>query len=262
MCLINLHYQNHSKYRLIVVANRDEDYCRPSKEAYFWDDAPSILAGRDLLQMGTWLGVSKDGRFAAITNFRDPSLPERPKSRGEIVKRFLLEESPINDFINELTQTRELYGGYNVLLGDESNLVHYNNILNEVNVVSPGTHSLSNHSFNSPWPKVEKGRSRLQKVIQMNQKEIPTEELFCILADETKASDQKLPNTGVGLELERLLSPLFIRMPHYGTRASTIVLIDHDDNLTFIERTFHNGKFQFDTKYEFNIEKVASEQSF
>lgn len=253
MCLINFHFQEHPVYKLIVVANRDEFYARPTKRAQFWDDEPTILAGQDLLQMGTWLGVSKQGKIAAITNFRDPSLPERPKSRGEIVKRFLLENSSIEDFLEQLKNSREDYGGYNLLFGDGNRLVHYNNILNEMNEIQPGTHSLSNYSLNTPWPKVVKGKNNLHQYVQLNQNQISSEELFEIVNDETIASDENLPNTGVGIDLERQLSPLFIKMPNYGTRCSTVVLVSNNNEITFTERTFHEGEFHYDTKYKFVV---------
>ncbi|TSI05218.1 NRDE family protein [Lysinibacillus sp. BW-2-10] len=255
MCLINFHYANHPHYKLIVVANRDEEYGRPSKQAHFWDDEPMILAGRDLLQMGTWLGVSKNGKFAAITNFRDPSEPPRPKSRGEIVTQFLTGNKTTLQFIEELQTKRESYGGYNVLLYDGQQFHHYNNRLDEVNKISRGTHSLSNYSLNTPWPKVVKGTNHLQQLVEQNQGEIDAEPLFNLLSDQTIAPDKDLPNTGVGLELERQLSSLFIKLPNYGTRTSTVLLINHDNSITFIERTYEKGQFQFDTKFEFSMEQ-------
>lgn len=253
MCLINFHFQDHPFYNLILVANRDEAYDRPTKRAEFWYDEPNILAGRDLLQMGTWLGVSKQGRIAAITNFRDPSLPNRLKSRGEIVKRFLSENSSIEEFLDELKNCRELFGGYNVLFGDIHQLSHYNNILDEMSEIKPGTHSLSNHTLNTPWPKVIKGKYNLSEFIQVHQGHINIEELFPIIEDKTIANDEELPDTGVGITLERLLSPLFIQMPNYGTRSSTVILINKKNEVTFVERTFNEGKFQYDTKYEFTV---------
>ncbi|MFP3917329.1 NRDE family protein [Lysinibacillus telephonicus] len=255
MCLINFHFQDHPLYKLIVVANRDESYARPTKRAGFWDDEPNILAGRDLLQMGTWLGVSRQGRFAAITNFRDPSLPERTKSRGEIVRMFLSESRSNKEFIDELKNSRELYGGYNVLVGDGNQLMHYNNILDEINEIQPGTHSLSNYSLNTSWPKVVKGKQRLYEYLQSNPGRIECEELFKIVDDITVANDEDLPDTGVGIELERLLSPIFIKMPNYGTRCSTVVLINKNNEITFVEKTFQEGKYQFETKYEFKIKE-------
>lgn len=254
MCLINFHFQEHANYKLIVAANRDESYTRPTAGAQFWEDDASILAGRDLLQGGTWLGITKNGRFAALTNYRDPSLPVKGcYSRGDIVRRFLSGEMEPITFINELAENRELYDGFNVLVGNCDQIFHYNNILNEKNIIFPGTHSLSNHTLNTPWPKVEKGKKRLKEYVHNNQQKVELNPLFDIIADHTIAADQNLPDTGVGLSMERALSPLFIKMPGYGTRSSTILLIDKEDNVTFAERVFIEGEFSEEKRFDFKI---------
>lgn len=254
MCLIHLHYDNHPIYKLIVVANRDEFYNRPAQPAHFWEDEPNILAGRDLLQMGTWLGISKNGRFAAITNFRDPSLPDGPRSRGEIVRNFLKDSLRPKEFIERLAKLKNSYGGFNVIVWHKDQLFHYNNILDEKNEIPPGTHSISNHTLNTPWPKVVKGKTRLAEYMSNHPGEVHIDELFEIVMDREMAPDDQLPNTGVGLEMERNLSPAFIKLPHYGTRCSTVLLIGHDRNVTFVERTFHHGEFQFEKRFHFQIE--------
>ncbi len=248
MCLVNFQFKVHPNYPLIVVANRDEFYERPTEPAHFWEDHPTILAGRDLLQMGTWLGVSKAGRFAALTNFRDPQLKPGHLSRGDIVRDFLIGQQEPLDFIEELKKSRESYGGYNIVIGDSHQLFHYNNILDEMNEVSPGTHSLSNHSLNTSWPKVEKGKQRLAEYLLLDNIEV--EPLFKLLKDEEVAQDSELPDTGVGIELERSLSPLFIKMPNYGTRSSTVLLMDENQNITFAERTYYKGKMHSEKFFE------------
>ena len=253
MCLINVHYNQHPNYPFILVANRDEEYARPTEAAHFWKDHPSILAGRDLLQMGTWLGISKNGYFAAVTNFRDPKEGPKPKSRGEIVTNFLTGDGEIPSFIENLRQNRDLYGGYNVLLWNGEKFVHYNNRFDEVNPIQPGTHSLSNCSLNTPWPKVVKAKNKLREYVTQTI-DIKVEDLLAIVSDTEVAKDQFLPDTGVGLEWERRLSAMFIKMPNYGTRNSTVVLVDHQNNVSFVERTFRNGEFQFDSRFEFRIE--------
>lgn len=256
MCLINFHYNDHPKYKLIVVANRDEEYDRPTEAAHFWENEPNLLAGRDLKQMGTWLGVTKQGRFAALTNYRDPNLPVAPKSRGDIVKTFLTRNIAPSDYIEELKETRELFGGYNVIISDGGEIYHYNNILNETSKIQAGTHSLSNCSLNTPWPKVKKGKALLKNYVELHQEDdLNIDELFKLVSNRTKASIEELPDTGVGITLERELSPMFIQMPHYGTRSSTVLLISYDNHISFVERTFKNGLFEFDTKYEFQLEK-------
>lgn len=254
MCIVNFHFQNHSKYKLIVVANRDEFYERPTEPAHYWEDEPNILAGRDLDQMGTWLGISKEGKFAAITNYRDPRLPETGRySRGEIIRNFLTNNIEPDSFVKELKKDRENYGGYNVILGDPSALYHYNNVLDESKDINAGTHSLSNHSLDTPWPKVLKGKTRLNEYVQTNQEIVNIDTLFNLVADRSMAEDEELPHTGVGLQMERLLSPIFVKIPNYGTRSSTVVLVDKQNHVTFVERTFQEGQFQFDKKYEFKI---------
>lgn len=255
MCLINFHFQQHPVYQLVVVANRDEFYERPTAPASFWEDAPNILAGRDLLQKGTWLGVSKEGRFAALTNFRDPRLPETGRiSRGEIVREFLSSNIKANDFIDKLAKTREDYAGYNVVVGDRNGLVHYNNIFDEMNIITAGTHSLSNHTLNTPWPKVIKGKQKLAQNVEANLDKLQLESLFQIVADEEIAPDEILPKTGVSLEWERILSPLFIKRPNYGTRSSTVLLIDKNGQVTFVERSFENGEFHHESQFTFSVE--------
>lgn len=255
MCIVNFHFHKHPIYKLIVVANRDEYYERPTKSACFWEDELNILAGRDLLQKGTWLGISREGKFAAITNYRDPSLPETGRySRGEIIRNYLTRDIDSEIFIKHLIKNRANYGGYNIIFGNQNQLFHYNNILNESNVIDTGTHSVSNHSLNTPWPKVVKGKSKLQDYVQSHQEKVHIDDLFQIVADRSIAKDAELPHTGVGLRMERLLSPLFVKMENYGTRSSTILLIDKKDQVTYVERTFLDGEFQYDKQYKFSIE--------
>lgn len=253
MCLVNFHFQEHPNYKLIVAANRDEFYERPTAVADFWKDSPNILAGRDLVHMGTWLGVTRSGRFAALTNYRDPNGATGRYSRGDIVRDFLANEVAPIDFLKMLAENKEDYAGYNVIIGDANQLFHYNNILDEMNTITPGTHSLSNHTLNTPWPKVSSGKRRLGEYIRSCPDIVALDPLFEIISDQTVAKDVELPETGVGLEMERLLSPMFITMPNYGTRSSTVLLIDKGDRVTFVERTFHDGEFQLENRFMFKI---------
>lgn len=254
MCLINFHFGGHPTYKLVVAANRDEEYARPTAEASFWEDEPDILAGRDLKQMGTWLGITKKGRFAALTNYRDPSLPETGKiSRGEIVRNYLSGNMNPEEFLERLRKKRTDYAGFNVLLGNPDQLFHYNNIFDEYTEITPGTHALSNHTLNTPWPKVVKGREMLHEQVK-NNNYIKPSSLFRITSNAEKAPDELLPNTGVGIELERILSPLFITSSHYGTRSSTILLVDKENNVTFHERTYQQGEFQNENIFKFSID--------
>lgn len=251
MCLINFQYRNHPKYKLIIAANRDEFYGRPAREAHFWEDQPEILAGRDLSQMGTWLGVTKSGRFAALTNFRDPSLPETGKiSRGALVRDYLASDLPPEKFLQALHP--EAYTGFNVLLGNLDNLYYYNNLEKEIVEVIPDTHGLSNHFLNTPWPKVVKGKSRLESYLN-GRLEVYPDDLFELLRDAEQAADPHLPVTGVGLEFERVLSSIFIKTPDYGTRSATVLLVDYENNVTFAERVYEKGEFARQQVFEFSI---------
>lgn len=251
MCIITFHYKQHPNYKLIVVANRDEFYERPTEPAHFWEDEPNLLAGRDLKAFGTWLGMTKEKRFAALTNFRGiANERDDRKSRGEIVANFLKTDCSPRAFLQKLDQMSDDYNGFNVLVGSPDRLFYYSNVQKEIVEIEPGTHSISNHLLNTPWPKVERAKEKLHNYITEHE-ELDVDILFDQLYDREIAEDEKLPDTGVGLELERQLSPIFIKTGNYGTRASTVILVTNDDKVTFIERTFHNGTFQFERKFTF-----------
>lgn len=251
MCLINFQFHAHPNYKLIVAANRDEFYSRPTATAQFWEDEPNLLAGRDLLQMGTWLGVTKQGRFAALTNFRDPAHMGAGKvSRGAIVRDYLAGNSSSETFLESLHKEKDNYTGFNLLVGNPDKLFYYSNIQGEILKVPVGTHGLSNHLLNTPWPKVEKGKHNLKNYV-MGQEKVELDALFTILSNEDIAEDVDLPETGVGLDLERKLSPLFIKTPDYGTRSSAVLLVDHNNHFTFAERTYNAGEFMKEEIFEF-----------
>ncbi|WP_422123827.1 NRDE family protein [Planococcus sp. X10-3] len=251
MCLILFQYREHQKYKLIVAANRDEFYGRPAEEAHFWEDQPNILAGRDLLQMGTWLGVTKNGRFAALTNYRDPSLPEAGKiSRGALVRDYLAADFAPEDFLKTIDPDH--YTGFSVLLGDFNKLFYYSNLQQDIIEITPGTHGLSNHLLNTPWPKVVKGKNRLKDYLE-GANEVDPDALFELLQDSEQAADPHLPVSGVGLEFERILSPMFIKTPEYGTRSATVLLVDYDNNVTFAERIYEQGEFTSRQLFQFTV---------
>lgn len=251
MCLINFQFHEHPNYKLIVAANRDEFYGRPTASAHFWEDEPDILAGRDLLQMGTWLGVTKQGRFAALTNFRDPAQMEAGKvSRGAIVRDYLAGSVSSEKFLESLHNNKENYTGFNLLVGNPDELFYYSNMQGEIYEIPAGTHGLSNHLLNTPWPKVTKGKNNLKTHV-MGQDKVEVDALFTLLADEAIAEDASLPETGVGLDLERKLSPLFIKTPEYGTRSSSVLLVDRNNHFTFAERTYEHGELTKENQFTF-----------
>jgi len=241
MCLIILVCDVHPDYRLILAANRDEFFARPTAPADFWDDAPQVLAGRDLKSGGTWLGITRTGRIAALTNYRDPrSIRKGAPSRGRLTSGFLCGSLSAADYLEFLRREGEDYNGFNLVFGEPERLRYFSNRGDLPSSLAPGIHGISNHLLDTPWPKVTRGREAMESLVAAGNA-IHPEALFAILADRTPAPDHLLPDTGVGIERERLLSPIFIASPKYGTRSSTIILIDRENRVTFVERTF-NGQ--------------------
>lgn len=239
MCLIVFALDCHPRYRLVLAANRDEYYSRPTTPAAFWADAPQVLAGRDLLAGGTWLGVTKESRLAAVTYYREPSLPvHQPPSRGRLAADFLTGSMPPEDYRERLRQEGGRYGGFNLLFGDDVGLFYHANRGDAPFRVASGVHGLSNGLLDTPWPKVVAARDRLAELLREDT--VAPEALFALLADRSPYPDPQLPDTGFGIERERHLSPIFIAGSDYGTRSSTVLLIDRDGRVTFIERTFDN----------------------
>ncbi|MEM7562513.1 MAG: NRDE family protein [Pseudomonadota bacterium] len=238
MCLILFAYQTHPDYPLVVIANRDEYYARPTENAGWWD-GNDIFAGRDLDAGGTWLGVNRSGQFTAVTNVREPHNAQvAVKSRGELTRNFLRDHLDPETWLKQLQPDDHDYAGFNLLLGSPSDLWFYSNREQKMRALEPGIFGVSNGTFDEPWPKLKSGRQALTELIGDSW---DTEQLMAILASETLASDDDLPNTGVTLEIERRLSSRFIRSPDYGTRASTVVTFDHTGRVNFIEQNFLNS---------------------
>ncbi|PJC75322.1 MAG: hypothetical protein CO012_03610 [Syntrophobacterales bacterium CG_4_8_14_3_um_filter_49_14] len=253
MCLLLFSFMMHPQYSLVLAANRDEDYDRPSAPAAFWDDAPNILAGRDLKEWGTWLGITKKGRIAALTNYRDPaSVKEGAPSRGWLVSDFLRgHEEPLT-YLQNLALRADQYNSFSLILGDLSRLYYFSN-RDGLFALSPGLYGLSNHTLDTPWSKVERGKEALGLLLFRDQEPLP-EEIFNILTDRSMPDDESLPDTGVGREWERILSPIFISSPTYGTRSSTVLMIDRKGHVTFVERICNAHPYPFMTaKFKFRI---------
>lgn len=258
MCLILFAYRSHPSHPLVLAANRDEFLDRPTLPAAWWDTEPRLLGGRDLRCGGTWLAVARDGRFAAVVNYRDPSSRKSDAtSRGELVEEFLLTRVPADAYLETLKRRSGRYNGFTLLFGDAERLLCYSNRGNTPPVVQPGIHGMSNHLLDTPWPKVERGKKILEQILS-HAPEPPIDDLFALLADRHIPDDYLLPDTGVGLETERLLAPLFISGPGYGTRTSTVLIIDRELNVTFAERTCEgNPDRGAITSFRFKIEKPA-----
>jgi uncharacterized protein with NRDE domain len=240
MCVLLFSLAQHSKYPLVVAANRDEFLARPTQAAGFWEDAPHVLAGRDLSQGGTWLGITRDGRFAAITNFRDPPAKriDRP-SRGHLVSEFLRGNDTPAEYVAELIERAQQYNGFSLIVGHGREFCYYANLEREPRTLSPGLYGLSNHLLDTPWPKVVRGKQALAQLMSA-ERGPEAEQLFGILADGTPANEAELPDTVAGGERELWLSPLFVSGADYGTRSSTVLWIENGE-VTFIERTFQGG---------------------
>jgi uncharacterized protein with NRDE domain len=243
MCLILLGYKVSQQYPLVIAANRDEFFLRPTQPMHAWETAPFMVAGKDLEQGGTWFGVHKNGTFAALTNFRDPiAVRQDAPSRGEIIVDLLESGQPALTYFKKFQKKAQAYNGFNLIFGDPENLFWYSNKKNTIETIAPGIHGLSNKFLDTPWPKVESGKRALERQIRSfvttGSSRTP-ESLFSILKDRTFPDDNLLPDTGVGLEWERILSPLFIQSPTYGTRSSTVMLRDQQGKITVIERTWN-----------------------
>lgn len=237
MCLILVAWRVHPDYPLVVAANRDEFHARRSAGADFWPEHSSVLAGRDLEAGGTWLGLSRTGHFAALTNYRDPARqrPDAP-SRGHLVANFLTGDHGIDDYLAALSPTD--YNGFNLLLGDGERLIAFSNISMEKHEIAPGVYGLSNALLDTPWPKVGAGKTALQAALAA----LPDEaRLWQLLRDDRTHPDETLPATGVPLEWERLLSAAFIRGSGYGTRCSTVLKVGVDGTATFDEQSWLPG---------------------
>jgi uncharacterized protein with NRDE domain len=243
MCLVLLVWRVHPRYPCLLAANRDELHARPTAAADWWPDSPQILAGRDLTAGGTWLGLTRKGHFAALTNYRDP---ERRRvaapgpatagaavpSRGMLVTAMLESGASVAECLAYLQGVGAQFNGFNLIFSDSERLGIYESVPGSGRELGPGIYGLSNHLLDTPWPKVRNAKNRLEEsLLQMTD----TAPLLALLRDDRPAPDEELPQTGIRLEWERLLSSAFVRAPDYGTRCSTIIRIDHRGRAYFDE---------------------------
>jgi len=252
MCLILFAWKVSAEFPLVVAANRDEFHARPTAGAGFWDDRPAILAGRDLEGSGTWLGMTRSGRFAAVTNYRDAApAPSGAASRGLLASGFLEGSETPGAYTAQVAADGDAYRGFNFLAGDREQLWWVSNRGEGARPLEPGVYGLSNHLLDTPWPKVTQGKRRLRDALEL----VPAvEPLLEILADTAAAADADLPDTGVGSERERLLSAARIVSPVYGTRCSSALVLAADGRVRFAERGFAPDGAELDTlRYEFSL---------
>ncbi len=237
MCLILFSWDCHPRYKLIVAANRDEFYARPTQPADFWQDYPDILAGRDLQAGGTWLGLDKEGYFAAVTNYRDmEAIKANAASRGDLTKDYLISKGKPVNYLREIFERKDQYNDFNLLVSDFQSLYYFSNIQGQITKLDSGIYGLSNHLLNTPWPKVKLGKKVFSSITK--EEDFSTEPIFELLQNVDTSKGKSLPNTGLSPELEQTLSSIFIKTEDYGTYCSTVLLVDYDGNCRFEERTF------------------------
>lgn len=265
MCLIVFAWQRHPEFPFVFAGNRDEFFARATKSAHWWGTRRQILAGRDLQAGGTWCGVTSTGRFAALTNFRGPNEKKSDApSRGHLVSDFLEGAAEPVAYLRAMKDSKRLYNGFNLLLGEhllgpgEPTLwIDSNRDPKTPLLLEPGIYGVSNARLDTPWPKVEIAKARLTSALDAMSPEHLVANLFELLADSTRAPDSKLPKTGVSLALERDLSAAFVRLDGYGTRASTVMVLDRGGRLRFIERSFGEAGQTGELQYEVRSEAAA-----
>ncbi len=239
MCLILFGFRVHRHFTLVVAANRDEHYSRPAAAAGFWNDHPDVYGGRDLEKGGTWMGINTNGRFAAITNYREGQPgPAALRSRGELVSGFLTSTETAPDFFNQAAQSANDYNPFSMIAGDPGRLSFYSNRGSGVAPVAPGMHGLSNHLLDTPWPKVVTGTAVVAATRDLDDPDVISATLFGLLGERTSAQDAQLPDTGISRQRERELSPPFISGELYGTRTSTVLLVHASGDVFVHEKRF------------------------
>ncbi len=250
MCLILFSFDDSSETPLIVAANRDEFFKRPSASAHFWEEAPAVFAGRDLVAHGTWMGVTQSGRFAAVTNVREPDIVvDNALSRGDLTRHFLTGNLHAEEYLHSIEPEKMRYSGFNLLVGEISNhrceLFYSSNRRAGIHRLDNGVYGLSNHLLDSPWPKVKAGKDFLQSCLSPADTQTLHQQLRSHLENPALAEDGHLPSTGVSYEREKALSAAFITLPDYGTRTSTVITIDKQ-HISFSEKHYVDAGSEVD----------------
>lgn len=239
MCLIVLARNYHPRYPLVVVANRDEFHHRSARQAGWWEEHPGVLGGRDLQAGGMWMGVNSAGRWAAVTNYREGVRETAPRSRGDLPLHYLSAPQSTGEYLKALAPRAMEYGGFSLLAGDVNRLWYFSNRGQAAQEVPEGIHTLSNHILDTPWPKAELARLKLAHALRSST--VMVEDLLAVLADRQPFEDHELPMTGIGIELERVLSPPFIAGEEYGTRCTTVLMVDAQGRCAYGEQSFLPG---------------------
>ena len=256
MCLAVIALDLHPRYRIVAAANRDEFHARPTKAAHWWANSrPPLLAGRDLQQGGTWLGVTPSGRCAFVTNVREPARhdPDAP-TRGALVPALLRDSRPVATAIESIVADAQHCNGFNLVAVDESGGAFASNRSPGVKVLGGGLYGVSNAGLDTPWPKLVRAKTGVAAWLAGRNERIDA--LWPVLADTTRASDEALPHTGIARERERLLSAPFIVSDAYGTRSSTIITLDRDGHARFVERSYDaGGSLVGEAAFEFRVDQ-------
>jgi uncharacterized protein with NRDE domain len=264
MCLVLFSFNTDSNTPLIVAANRDEFFARPSAAAAYWDDYPDVFAGRDLVAGGTWLGITRSGRFATLTNVREPHIVvDNPLSRGDLTREFLTGTMSAEEYLNTIKDKQHRYSGFNLLVGEinetKRELFYFSNRKEGITRLSSGTYGLSNHLLDSEWPKVNAGKSYLYRALEFTS---DTKELHGnlreYLEDASLADDNILPSTGVSYEREKALSAAFISIPDYGTRSSAVLTISNN-TVMFSEKNYLNEHNQQIKTQDYQLQEISPE---
>ncbi len=239
MCIALVAISLRDEYPFILLSNRDEFFSRPTSPAHFWKDSPGILGGRDKLHGGTWLGITRQGRIALVTNVRLPNVSPDKRSRGEVVSMFLKGDMSLEDFLDFLKRRGGEFNPFNLIFGDMSQLYFASNYYGDLFPLGKGVHVISNGKFGEEWPKCRRLKALFLTVLRGVS---PVEPLLFleVLRDDKGFPDEELPDTGVGLEMERFLCPIFIRGREYGTRTSTVVIY-HKGEISLWERNYKRG---------------------
>ncbi len=241
MCLLIFAYRTDARQPLVIAANRDEFHHRRTAPSRFWPECPGLLAGRDLEQGGTWMGITRSGRFAAVTNYRDPArTAPAPRSRGELPLGFLRDTCAPAAFLDDLRPRADDYAGFNLLVGDRDSLWYFTNSTpatqRGARRLEPGVYGLSNARLDTPWPKVELGRRRLRTLVESG--DITHEGLAEVVGDRRLAPPQALHRQGLGSDMDQLLSAQFIVTSSYGTRSSTSLWLDDGAQVHWRETSY------------------------
>ncbi len=239
MCILFFAIKQHPKYPMIICANRDEFHQRPAQAMHWWpekNEQCAILAGKDLQAGGTWLGLNKQGRFSALTNFRQPHLfDEKKQSRGNLVLQALAKKN--DDIVSQLKTSADDYNGFNLVFGQLNNLVCFDSVSKTQKILTSGFHSLCNGALDDIWPKMALGQNQLAKTVQNHYLDV--DKLFELMSNNKQAKTESLPNTGIPLDWERLLSSIFIVSPEYGTRTTNIITQDNKGKISVYDRSYN-----------------------